>query len=119
MTFIKVVGSKQSKFAVIAACSSTKSWQITVCQTRLVANITNTDNPTEYPDDEGLERDADGLSDDDNGDDEETPKQQRKYKSLVPRTPIKARWLLPFIKDKITNMLALMSTSSLKITSRC
>jgi hypothetical protein len=108
---VEVVGSKQSKFAVIAACSSVKGWRITVCQTRLEADTTNTDYPTaddheednEHPDDEGLEGDADGLSDDDDGDDEETPKQQRKYKSLVPRTPIKALWLLPFINDKIAD----------------
>ena len=57
----------------------------------------------EHPNDEGVEGDADGLSDEDDGGDEETPRQQRKYKSLVPCTPIKARWLLPLINDKIAD----------------
>ena len=43
----EVVGSKQSHFAVVAACSSAKGWRITVCQTRLkVANTMTTDHPT-------------------------------------------------------------------------
>ena len=105
---VEVVGSKQSKFRVAAACSATKGWQVTVCQTRL-AKTTKTNDPAdeyeqedEHPDDDGVEWDADGLSDEDEGDNEQT-KQQRKYNSLLTRTPIKARWLLPFIKDKIAD----------------
>jgi hypothetical protein len=108
----KVVGSKQSQFAVAAACSSAKGWRVIVCQTRLqVANTTTTNHPAadaykdnnEYPDDDGVEGDVDGLSDDEDGDNEDTPKQQRKHKSSVSRTPIKARWLLPFINNKIAD----------------
>ena len=57
----------------------------------------------EDTDDDGVEGDSDEISDDEDGDDKDTPNQQRKYKSLVPRTPIKARWLLPFINDKIAD----------------
>jgi hypothetical protein len=104
----EVVGSKQSKFAVVTACSSAKGWRITVCQTRLkVANTMTTDHPTadeyednnEYPDDDGIEGDADGLSDDEDGDDEETSKQQRKYKSLVPWQHVAERRLMLFLQQ--------------------
>ena len=106
----EVVGSKQSHFSVVAACSSGKGWRVTACDTRLqVPNMTTTNHATadafkenkEDTDDDGVEGDSDEISDDEDGEDEDTPKHQRKYKSLIPRTPIKARWLLPFINDKI------------------
>ena len=109
---LEVVGSKQSQFEVVAACSSAKGWRVTACETRLqVPNTTTTDHATadafkenkDNTDDDGVEGDSDEVSDDEGGDDEDTPNQQRKYKSLVPRTPIKARWLLPFINDKIAD----------------
>ena len=108
----EVVGSNQSQFAVVAACSSGKGWRVTACDTRLqVPNTTTTDHATadafkedkEDTDDDGVEGDSDEISDDEDGEDEDTPKHQRKYKSLIPRTPIKARWLLPFINDKIAD----------------
>jgi hypothetical protein len=44
---LEVVGSKQSQFEVVAACSSAKGWRVTACETRLqVPNTTTTDHAT-------------------------------------------------------------------------
>ncbi len=121
---LAVAGSKDSLFHVNASCSSSSGWKVNQCYTRHATlsarsteqNVENSEGRVEGGEEDGdMDKEAEDSDDiEDGGEDGDADgllKEgdadgflKRKHKTHKPRTPIKARWLLPFIHNKMADM---------------